>query len=243
MSFAQCANNQGSVIGTSTLAGDALNHAFFWRDGVMTDLGTLGGDNSEAIWINEAGDVAGSADLAGSIIHDAVLWRHGVIHDLGTVAGDPCSRGRAINSRGQVTGGSSDCHTFQHAFVWEEGGPMLDLNMLIPPGSGLQLTNAFNINDRGEILARFVPIGAAHFDDEAFGIVLLIPCKPGEKEGCEANAGTATSMAPRTLVPTLKDSTTATWNQPRLIPSKNIAAWQLLFAQRHHIPGLGAPGD
>jgi hypothetical protein len=120
---------------------------------------------------------------------------------------------------------------------------MLDLNMLIPPGSGLQLTNAFNINDRGEILARFVPIGAAHFDDEAFGIVLLIPCKPGEKKGCEANAGTATSMAPRTLVPTLKDSTIATWDQRGLIPSNNIAAWQLRFAQRHHIPGLGAPRD
>jgi hypothetical protein len=33
----------------------------------MKDLGTLGGDNSEAIWINESGDIAGSADLPGPL--------------------------------------------------------------------------------------------------------------------------------------------------------------------------------
>ena len=66
----------------------------------------------------------------------------------------PCSRGRGLNSHGQVVGGSSDCHNFLHAFLWEEGGPMLDLNTLIQPGTGYQLTNAFNINDRGEILAK-----------------------------------------------------------------------------------------
>jgi probable HAF family extracellular repeat protein len=49
-----------------------------------------------------------------------------------------------LNARGQVVGGSSDCANFLHAFLWEEGGPMLDLNILIPPGSGYQLTNAFN---------------------------------------------------------------------------------------------------
>jgi len=36
---------------------------------------------------------------------------------------------------------------------------MQDLNTLIEPGSGWQLTNAFNINDRGEILAKAAPVG------------------------------------------------------------------------------------
>jgi probable HAF family extracellular repeat protein len=156
-------------------------HAFFWENGVMTDLGTLGGDTSEAIWLNDKGVVVGSADLAGPSgkqTHDAVVWIDGKIHDLGTVPGDACSRGRGLNVRGQVVGGSGVCNVgFVHAFLWEDGGPMVDLNTLIPPGSGIQLTIAFNINDRGEILAKAAPIGFTPNDDADLGhIVLLIPC-------------------------------------------------------------------
>ena len=50
---------------------------------VMTDMGTLGGDNSDAIWINERGDVTGSADLPGFNLHDAVVWKDGKMIDLG----------------------------------------------------------------------------------------------------------------------------------------------------------------
>ena len=105
-------------------------------NGLIKDLSTLGGDNSEAIWLNEAGDVVGSADLpgpTGNQPHDAVFWTNGKIHDLGTVTGDLCSRGRNLNSRGQVVGGSSDCHNFLHAFLWENGGPMVDLNAVAKP--------------------------------------------------------------------------------------------------------------
>src|SRR5260370_8547365 len=164
--------------------------------GGMTDLGHLGGDNSEAIWINDAGDVAGSADLPGSQTHDAVLWRKGKIHDLGTVAGDPCSRGLAINVRGQVVGASSDCSNFLHAFLWEEGGPMLDLNTLIPPGSGVQLIDAFNINERGEILAISNPLGVTPNTDLGH-LVLLVPCEADEAD-CAENAAAATIVPPRT---------------------------------------------
>jgi probable HAF family extracellular repeat protein len=177
-SIGQCANNRGDVIGQSNLPGDLGAHAFIWHSAKMKDLGTLGGNSSEAIWMNDAGDIAGSADLPTPGIHDAVRWRNGHILDLGTVAGDPCSRGRAINSRGQIVGGSSDCRNFLHAFIWEDGGPMLDLNTLIPSDSGLQLTNAFNINDRGQILAKSVPSGVTPIEDEDLGhVVLLIPCE------------------------------------------------------------------
>jgi probable HAF family extracellular repeat protein len=34
------------VSGDSSLSGDKTEHAFVWRDGVMTDLGTVGGPNT-----------------------------------------------------------------------------------------------------------------------------------------------------------------------------------------------------
>src|ERR1700676_2638247 len=50
-------NNKGSVVGWSFLTGDTTLHAFLWRKGLMTDLGTLGGSDtrpvSQAISINE----------------------------------------------------------------------------------------------------------------------------------------------------------------------------------------------
>ena len=46
----------------------------------------------------------------------------------------------------------------QHAFIWENGGPMVDLNTLIPANSGLELEEAFNINDRGEITIWELPL-------------------------------------------------------------------------------------
>jgi hypothetical protein len=49
---------------------------------------------------------------------------------------------------------------------------MIDLNTVTPLGSGLQLTYAFNINDRGEILAK----------SDLGHVVLLVPCDEGRAD-------------------------------------------------------------
>jgi probable HAF family extracellular repeat protein len=231
MAGSQCVNNRGEVIGFSTVPGDIVTHAFVWDDGLMKDLGTLGGDNSEAIWINDSGEIVGSADLPGVHLHDAVLWKDGIIHDLGTVDGDACSRGRAINAKGQVVGGSSDCSNFLHAFVWEKGEGIKDLNSLVAPGSGLQITNAFNINNRGEILAKSVPLGVTPIDDEDLGhLVLLIPCDRDEGEGCaefeddDTNTSAVKSPAANRVGPARRPMT----------PKDNVAVWKARLARQYH---------
>ena len=238
-SFAQCVNNRGEVIGNSNLTGDQTFHAFRWRNGRMKDLGTLGGPDSQAIWINDSGDIAGSADLPTPGIHDAVIWRHGRIKDLGTLPGEPCSRGRAINSWGQVVGGSSDCRNFLHAFVWEEGGPMRDLKKLIRPGSGLQITNAFNINDRGEILAKSFPIGTTPNDDADLGhLVLLIPCDKHDHEGecSDHKRWDDDAVAPSVAAPAAARAAVVPHSPHSLTAEDGDAGWRGRLAPRSGTP-------
>jgi len=177
-------NSRGQVVGYSNLAGDATHHGFLWDRGTLTDLGALGGDNSEADWISDSGLVVGRADVPGSLTHHGFLWKHGVMTDLGVIDGDACSTGNGVNSRGQVVGDAGVCFVGGRAWLWENGGPMVDLNDLALPGSGLHLQDATVINDRGEIVCTGVlPNGDQH-------AVLLIPV------GDEAQATPGTAAIP-----------------------------------------------
>ena len=220
-------NSRGEVAGTSPLAGDQTYHAFLWN-GTLTDLGTLGGDNSKAYWVNDAGDVVGEADLPGSQTHDAFLWKNGVMTDLGSVGSDPCSNAYVINSKGQIVGESTNCHGVGlHAFLWQNGGPMIDLNTFVPPGADLQVHNPVYINDRGEITAiGLLPSGDQH-------AVLLIPCGEGT-EGCRDAAQSADATAESRAAGIINSST---------IIYRGMAAWRVRLAQQYHIPGLETPSD
>jgi probable HAF family extracellular repeat protein len=187
-------NNRGQVVGFSDLPGDAGVHAFLWdHTGGMQDLGTLGGDNGEAVSVNDAGDVAGSDMRADGSI-GSFLWRKGVMTDLGTVGTTWGSNAFGINSRRQIVGNLLDNNGNEiSAFLWEDGGPMVDLNTLIPPNSGVQLTKGLYVNDRGEIAARGV------LSNGNFHAVLLVPCDedhPGVS-GCDYDLIDAETAAAR----------------------------------------------
>jgi uncharacterized membrane protein len=50
-------------------------HPFLWQNGVMHDLGTLGGTFSVTNWLSDTGNVAGFTTLAGDQVVHPFLWR------------------------------------------------------------------------------------------------------------------------------------------------------------------------
>src|SRR5262249_3242041 len=61
------------------------------------------------------------------------------------------SFGRRINAAGDGGGLSLTAESRAHAFL-HRNGVMVDLNDLIPAGSGWELIDAYSINDRGDIV-------------------------------------------------------------------------------------------
>ena len=98
-------NKRGHILFVASSGETALLH-----DGVVTELGDLGG-NVESAAINDRDQVVGNAQTAGGTTH-AFLWAKGVMADLtpGTsTCGEPYSSGALdINQSGHVLGYVSD---------------------------------------------------------------------------------------------------------------------------------------
>ena len=132
-------NENGEVIGISTTAEGEV-HAFLWnfKDG-MIDLGSLGGDFSQASDINEAGQVTGYSSDSSGRIH-AFFWsKEGGMIDL-SQPNHLESWGAALNDSGQVVGSVDG-----HAFVWTAEAGMQRLT------SDSIFSQAVDINNQGQI--------------------------------------------------------------------------------------------
>jgi probable HAF family extracellular repeat protein len=137
-----------------------------WKDGVMTPLSTLGGNNSEALWLNNRGQVVGFAEnrheeancaTPGQRLRfEAVIWQpNGVIRKLHPLHVDTVGFAWGINDNGEAVGTSGLCSNTSippafvsgpHAVRWDkEGSPHLI------PGLGHINNIATSINNRGEV--------------------------------------------------------------------------------------------
>lgn len=229
--FVSDLNNRGQVVGGSRLSGDQAQHPFLWNGTRLIDLGTFGGDLGNAIALNDSGDAVGWAAYAGNEIFHAALWRHGRAKDLGTLAGDSASFALTINARGQVIGVSvppGGDFDSARAFLWESGGPMVDLVSLIPGGSSLRLTEPETINDRGEIAGNGLD---ADGNQHAF---LLIPCDESQTgtNGCWVSNDGASTLQNR---PAFVRSPATTSSQTHPTP-RGTNGWRNGPRHSHRLP-------
>jgi probable HAF family extracellular repeat protein len=140
------------------------SRAFLWDDqNGMQDLGTLGGPDAWAAFVNEQGQVVGISltsftanpgngpTCAPNVpAQDPFIWERstGMI-DIGSFGGT-CGAPQAMNDQGQVVGGSYlPGNAVVHAFLWDKSGhPRLkDLGTL-----GGDNSAALWIDDAGDVV-------------------------------------------------------------------------------------------
>ena len=139
----------------------------------LFDFGTLYGNPTYSLAVNDTGQVAGDSAIAGSPWGQyAFLSGPGgaVLKDLGTLPGGSASVGRAVNASGKIAGtsGISDAagnSTF-HAFLsGPDGGPLKDLGTL-PGGIG---SDGDGVNASGQVT------GSSGFGINAYHAFLSSP--------------------------------------------------------------------
>ena len=188
VAFSNGLNNDGWVTGTSYFAGNVVEHAVLWRNGKLTDLGTLGGQDSGVDWngIADTGEIAGVSELARKDPYQEGFcgkgplktnfspricigfhWSEGVMSALRTLGGNNAIAAD-VNDRGQIVGTAETavhrkpCGSPQvleyRAVRWEPDGTMRALR----PFAGDDVSQAVSINNRGESTGASGPCGPPH---------------------------------------------------------------------------------
>jgi probable HAF family extracellular repeat protein len=160
-SFAIAINDRGQAAGMSSdgttdpfsvFGWGTETRGFAWRNGVMTDLGTLGGGDTLVNAQNQRGEIIGSSYTNGTPnvatglpTSDPFLWHGGRMRDLGTLGGT-YGVGNWLNDEGDVVGQSNLAgDESSRPFLWN-GRKMINLGDL---GGGFGFADY--VNDRDDV--------------------------------------------------------------------------------------------
>ncbi len=159
-------NDPGEFVGQVKLSDSDFRP--FVRKGTevgVTLLPTLGGFAASATAINISGQIVGWGYLPGDALRHAFLTKVGSSTIIDLAAGGPFaalnSQANAINALGHVVGWYEDANDDRRAFLYKDGA-MIDLNSLLPAGTGMVLTEANGINRFGQIVGKGIKNGYPH---------------------------------------------------------------------------------
>lgn len=143
-------SNDGRVVGERPADWTTLeSRPVIWSQGVLTDLGDLGGGHGSAAAVVGARVVGTSTNASGDT--RAFLWQGGPLLDLGTLGG-AWSQARDLDVAGRVVGTAETASGLPHAFLFQvdPAGAVLtrtDLGVL-----GADASHAYGIGDDGTVV-------------------------------------------------------------------------------------------
>jgi probable HAF family extracellular repeat protein len=152
-------NLAGQILGSMTV--DGMTHGFLWENGVVTDLGHLGGGQSQGFRINSSGDIVGYSRVIP--FPDgrtrAVVWKARVIRELPPLPGGTRDAfAYNVNDAGVIVGQSPTAAGQAHAVRWVPSAGEPSGYRIEDLGLGLSL--ARGINNNGEIVGEYYKGGA-----------------------------------------------------------------------------------
>ncbi len=155
-SLAKAVNDQAQVVGIATNASDQ-RRAVRWQNGIVEDLGTLGGMTANAYGISADGQAVAGVSADSNEAFRAFRWSAGVMTDLGTLGGD-FSMAQAISADGRVVvGGATNAQGYPRAFRWTAQTGMVDIGTL-----GGTSAYAYTVDATGETIAGYSLTAEGH---------------------------------------------------------------------------------
>jgi len=146
-------NSHDHVTGSLPVAPfNGQDRAFYW-DGQFVNLGSFGGPRAQGLSINEHDQVVGFM-WDPQINTHAFYYDGTAIIDLGTATGNAGAVAAAINNRGDIAGYDHDGGLPAAGWVGRVGEPLTTLQSMLVDGRCFFMMEVFDINDRGQILAR-----------------------------------------------------------------------------------------